>query len=75
MATTLADNISKCISLNGYFSILQKISLKYVAWGLIDNVAALVQIMAWHLTGNKSLSEPMLVCGTDAYMHHSASMS
>ena len=31
--------------------------------------------MAWCLTGNKLLSEAMLVCFTDAYMHHSASMS
>ena len=38
------------------------IKLKYVPYGLIDNMAALVQIMAWRQTGNKPLSEPMLVC-------------
>ena len=37
-------------------------------------MAALVQIMAWHRTGNKPLSEPMLVCYTDAYISHSASL-
>ena len=41
MAATLADNIFKCISLNKNFWILHKISLKYVTWGLIDNMVAL----------------------------------
>ena len=70
-----ADDISKCISLNEHFLILNKIWLKCVPCGLIENKAALVQIMAWHRTGNKPLSEAMLVCCTDTYMRHSASMS
>ena len=37
MATTLADNIFKCNSLNENLWILNKISLKYVPYGLIDN--------------------------------------
>ena len=61
--------------LNENFLILNKFSLKYVHYGLIDNMAALVHIMDWHLTGNRPLSEAMLVCLTDAYMRHSASMS
>ena len=69
------DNIFKSISLDENFLILNTISLKYVPYGLIDNMAALVQIMAWHRTGHKPLIEPMLVCCTDAYMLHSASMS
>ena len=43
-----ADGVSKCISLNLNFWILNKVSLKYVPQGLINNMAALVQIMAWH---------------------------
>ena len=36
-------------------------SLKFVPKGPISNVPALVQIMAWHLPGDKPLSEPMMV--------------
>ena len=36
----------------------------------IDNKPALVQVMAWHRTGNKPLSEPVLTQFTDAYMRH-----
>ena len=41
----------------------------------IDNMAALVQIMPWYRTGDKPLSEPMLIRCTDAYIRHSAPMS
>ena len=41
--------------------ILNKISMKYVPQGLIDYMAALVQMMAWHQTGDKPLPEPMMV--------------
>ena len=51
-----ADDIFKCILLNENFLILNKISLKYVPWGPIDNMAALVQIMAWRRIGDKPLS-------------------
>ena len=37
-------------------------------------MAALLQIMAWRRTGDKPLSEPMLVCCTGAYKYHSASV-
>ena len=70
-----ADNILKCISLNENVWILNRISLKYVPWGLIGNMTALVQIMALHQTGNRPLSEAVLECCTDAYMCHSAAMS
>ena len=30
--------------------------------------------MAWHQTGDKSLSEPMMAKVGDAYVHHSVSM-
>ena len=75
MDAILADDIFKYIFLNENFRSLNKISLKYVPWGLIDNIAALFQIMAWRQIGDKPLSEVMMVCFTDAYMHHSASMS
>ena len=46
---TLMWNENKiiCIPLNENFWILKTISLQYAHWGLIDNMAALVQIMAW----------------------------
>ena len=68
-----ADDIFKGIFLNENFWLLNK--LKYVPKGLINNMAALVQIMAWRQTGDKTVSEAMLVCCTDAYMRYSASMS
>ena len=40
---------------------LIKISLKFVPKGPIDNISALVQIMAWRRSGDKPLSEPMMV--------------
>ena len=44
---------------NVWFPI--KISLKFVPNGLIDNIPALVQIISWRRSGDKPLSEPMLV--------------
>ena len=41
------DNIFKCIFFNENFWILNEISLKYVPYGLIDNLEALVQIRVW----------------------------
>ena len=35
-------------------------SLNFVPMGSINNIAALVQIMAWRRPGDKSLSEPMV---------------
>ena len=52
-----------------------KISLKFVPRGPINNIPALVQIMAWHRAGDKPLSEPMMSQSNDAYMRHPASMS
>ena len=53
--------------------ILPEISLKFVPKVWINNIPALVQIMAQHQPGDKSLSEPMMV---SLLMHiHSASMS
>ena len=40
---------------------LIKISLKFVTKGPINNIPALVQIMAWRWPGDKPLSEPMMI--------------
>ena len=41
------DDIFKCIFSNENISISIKFSLKFVAEGPINNIPALVQIMAW----------------------------
>ena len=56
-----ANAIFKCILLNENVWIPIKISLKFVPQGPINNIPALVQIMAWRRTGDKPLSEPMMV--------------
>ena len=56
-----SDDSFKCIFLNENVWISIKISLKFVPKGLINNIPALVQIMAWRHLGNKPLSEPMMV--------------
>ena len=56
-----ADNTFKWIFLNENVTILLKIRLKFVPRGPNNNIPALVQKMAWHQTGNKPLSGPMLV--------------
>ena len=50
--------------------ILITISLNFVPKCSINNIPALVQIMACRLFGAKPLSEPMLIRFTDAYMRH-----
>ena len=56
-----ADDIFKSIFLNENMWILVNISLKFVTKGQINNIPALVQIMAWRWPGDKPLSEPMMV--------------
>ena len=56
-----ADDILKCIFLNENIWIPIKISLKFVPKGTINNIPALVKIMAWRRPGDKPLSEPMVV--------------
>ena len=56
-----ADDIFKCIFLNENVWITVEISLKFVPKGPINNMATLVQKMAWCRPGDKPLSEPMLV--------------
>ena len=55
------DDIFKCIFLNENVWILFKISLKFVPKIWVNNIPALVQMMAWCRLGNRPLSEPMMV--------------
>ena len=50
----------KRIFLNESVRISIKMSLKFVPKGAINNIPALVQIMAWRRPGDKPLSEPMV---------------
>ena len=56
-----ADDIFKCIFENENEWISPSISLKFVPKVRINNIPALVQIMAWRRSGDKPLSEPMMV--------------
>ena len=55
------DNIFKCIFLNDNVCILIKISLNFVPKGPINNISALVQIIALRWPGDKPWSEPIMV--------------
>ena len=61
MAANFPDDTFKRIFLNENILMSTKNSLKFVAKGLINNIPALVLIMAWRRPGDKPLSEPMLV--------------
>ena len=54
------DDIWKCIFLNANLWISIKIWLKIILTGPINNIPALVQIMAWCRPGDKPLSEPIM---------------
>ena len=56
-----AEDIFKSIFFYENVWIPIKISLKFVSKGPINNIPALVQIMAWRHSGDKPLSEPMMV--------------
>ena len=56
-----AEDILKWILLNKNVWIPIKISLRFVPKGRINNIPALVPIMAWCPPGDKPLSEPMMV--------------
>ena len=56
-----ADDNFKRIFMNENIRISIHISLKFVPKGLINNIRALVQVMAWRRPGAKPLSGPMMV--------------
>ena len=57
-----ADDNFKRIFFNENVWISILISVKFVPKGPINNIPALVQIMAWRRSGDTPLSEPMMVC-------------
>ena len=64
-----SDNIFKCIFMREKSCMSIRILLKFVSKSPIDNISALVLVMAWRQTGDKPLPEPMLTQFTDAYMN------
>ena len=56
-----ANDIFKRNFFNENVWISINISLKFLPKGPINNIPALVQIMAWRRSGDKPLSEPMMV--------------
>ena len=55
------DGILKYIFLNEVVWIFINISLEFVSNGPVDNIPALVRVMAWRRLGEKPLSEPIVV--------------
>ena len=55
-----ADDVFKCIFLNENVWILITISLKFISIVPVNNIPALVRVMAWRRSGDKPLSEPMM---------------
>ena len=70
MAAYFADDIFNAIFMNEKYCISIRISLKFVPRGPINNSPALVQVIAWHWTGDETLPEAMLTQFTDAYLRH-----
>ena len=60
MVAIFASAKFKYIFLNENFWISNQISLEYVPVGHINNIPLLIQIMGYHRTGVKPLSEPMM---------------
>ena len=56
-----ADDTSNRIFVNENVRISIEFSLKFVPKGPINNIAALIQIMAWRHPGDKPLAEPVMV--------------
>ena len=61
LAAIFQTSFWKRIFINKNILILFKISMKFLPMGSINNIPALVQIMAWCRTGDKPLFEPMLM--------------
>ena len=65
----ITDDIFKSI-FNESVWISITISLKFIPKGPIDYKSALVQVVAWHRTGEKPLPESKLTQFTNAYIRH-----
>ena len=55
-----SDDVFECSFLNENVSISINISPKFVPESQVNDIPALVQIMAWRRPGDKPLSEPMM---------------
>ena len=64
------DDIFKCIFTNRRFWISIRIPLKFVPRGPLDNTSALVHVMHWRRTDDKTLPEPMPTHFTHACMRY-----
>ena len=71
----IEEEILKHISLIENYCIMILISLNIVPRGPINIKPILIQTKAWHGTGKKSLSEPVMASFTGADMHQLASMT
>ena len=60
MAATFQTKFSNPFSWMKIFELRFRFSLKFVPEGSINNISALVQIMAWRRPGDKLLSEPVM---------------
>ena len=74
MVAILSGDIIEWIFLNENCRISMQLSLKFVP-SPVDSKSALVQVMAWHRTGDKPLPEAMMLQFTDAYMRQKGEMS
>ena len=54
------NNISQT-TFSNVFSSMKMFEFRFVPKGPINNIPALIQIMAWRRPGDKPLSEPMMV--------------
>ena len=63
-----ADDIFKIIFQYGICRVFNKISLKFLPKGPINNNPALVQVMLWRQIGDTSLSAPTRAEIAEAYM-------
>ena len=55
---------------NNYYSNFNQVTIKFVANAAINNIPALVQIMAGRRTREKSISEPVVTQFVAVYMCH-----
>ena len=68
LQTTFSNTFS--FFMNDKYCILILLWLSFVPKGSINNISALVLVMAWRRTGDKPLPEQMVTHFTDSYMRH-----
>ena len=55
-----ADDVFECIVLNENVWALIQTSLKFVPYGQIDTMQALVRMTSWRILGDRASSQPMI---------------